>query len=246
MTALPEFWRSPDRFEILGHYEYQGRIEAGVRRIGSLLERLRRRHRDRLPTDLLASVAQTRLLLAVARADVEQGRPQAAFLLVEAGRDAGLPDLESDRFAEEIGGMYRAWGRRRNMRLELLHERPGGERDPFRLLLAVAGFGSHTILADEDGLHLLETPAEHGRGFDRARARVVIVPQLGDPGDGSAAALRRSAEEALAGRDPAEPRIVRRYRTAPSPLVRDGVRGWRTGRIERVLGGEFDVMGTDP
>jgi ATP-dependent Clp protease ATP-binding subunit ClpC len=39
---------------------------------------------------------------------------------------------------------------------------------------------------------------------------------------------------------------VRRYRTAPSPLVRDGVRGWRTGRIERVLGGEFDVMGTDP
>jgi len=35
-------------------------------------------------------------------------------------------------------------------------------------------------------------------------------------------------------------RIVRRYRREPSPLVRDSVRGWRTGRIERVLGGDFD------
>ncbi len=245
MTSLADFWRSPDRFEILGNYEYQARIEAGMRRIGSLLERLRRRHRDRLPTHLLASVAQTLLLLEVARGDVEQGRPQAAFLLVEAGRDAGLPDLESDRFAEEIGRMYRAWGDKRHMRVEVLHEQRGSEREPFRLLLAVGGFGSHTILATEDGLHVLETPAERGRGFDRARAHVAVVPQLGDPGDGSAAALRRGADEALARRDRAEPRIVRRYRTEPSPLVRDGVRGWRTGRIERVLGGEFDVMGTD-
>lgn len=130
------------------------------------------------------------------------------------------------------------------MRVEVLHERRGSEREPFRLLLAVGGFGSHTILATEDGLHVLETPAERGRGFDRARAHVAVVPQLGDPGDGSPAALRRGADEALARRD-REPRIVRRYRTEPSPLVRDGVRGWRTGRIERVLGGEFDVMGTD-
>jgi ATP-dependent Clp protease ATP-binding subunit ClpC len=37
-------------------------------------------------------------------------------------------------------------------------------------------------------------------------------------------------------------RICRRYRAEPSPLVRDSVRGWRTGRLDRVLGGEFDVI----
>jgi ATP-dependent Clp protease ATP-binding subunit ClpC len=36
--------------------------------------------------------------------------------------------------------------------------------------------------------------------------------------------------------------VVRRYRREPSPLVRDSVRGWRTGRLDRVLAGEFDVL----
>ena len=34
--------------------------------------------------------------------------------------------------------------------------------------------------------------------------------------------------------------IVRRYREEPSPLVRDAVRRWRTGRIDRVFAGDFD------
>ena len=36
--------------------------------------------------------------------------------------------------------------------------------------------------------------------------------------------------------------VVRRYRETPSSLVRDSVRGWRTGRLDRVLDGSFDVM----
>jgi ATP-dependent Clp protease ATP-binding subunit ClpC len=36
--------------------------------------------------------------------------------------------------------------------------------------------------------------------------------------------------------------VVRRYRTEPSPLVRDTVREWRTGRLDRVLAGQFDVI----
>jgi ATP-dependent Clp protease ATP-binding subunit ClpC len=35
---------------------------------------------------------------------------------------------------------------------------------------------------------------------------------------------------------------VRRYRGTPSPLVRDSVRGWRTGRLERVFAGDFDLV----
>ena len=36
--------------------------------------------------------------------------------------------------------------------------------------------------------------------------------------------------------------IVRRYREEPSPLARDRVRGWRTGRLDRVLAGDFDLI----
>lgn len=243
MTGLPDFWRSPDRFEILGQYEYQGRIEAGVRRTGSLLGRLRRRERDHLPKHLLSSLAQTLLLLDIARSDVEEGRPQAAFVLVEAASDAGLPAPDSNRFAERLGRMYLAWAQRRGMRVETLDQQRGSV--PFRLLLAVSGFGAHSILAGEDGLHVLETPVPDTKNFNRRRANVVVLPQAGDPGDGSPDALRRAAEAALQGRGSPEPRIVRRYRNDPSPLVRDGVRGWRTGRIDRVFAGDFDLMASD-
>ena len=36
--------------------------------------------------------------------------------------------------------------------------------------------------------------------------------------------------------------IVRRYREHPTPLVRDAVRNWRTGRLDAVLAGAFDLI----
>ena len=45
-----------------------------------------------------------------------------------------------------------------------------------------------------------------------------------------------------AGRGAARPTIVRRYRERPTPLVRDSVRGWRTGRLDFVLAGGFDLI----
>jgi ATP-dependent Clp protease ATP-binding subunit ClpC len=35
--------------------------------------------------------------------------------------------------------------------------------------------------------------------------------------------------------------VVRRYREQP-PLVRDAAGGWRTGRLDVVLGGDFDLL----
>jgi ATP-dependent Clp protease ATP-binding subunit ClpC len=37
--------------------------------------------------------------------------------------------------------------------------------------------------------------------------------------------------------------VVRKYRWDPAPLVRDSVRGYRTGRIDRVMAGDFDLFG---
>jgi ATP-dependent Clp protease ATP-binding subunit ClpC len=37
--------------------------------------------------------------------------------------------------------------------------------------------------------------------------------------------------------------IVRRYRSGTSPLVRDLKGAWRSGRLDDVLAGDFDLIG---
>ena len=70
---------------------------------------------------------------------------------------------------------------------------------------------------------MLEIPDGRG-GYDRRRVRVTVTP-LDD-------------DTAPAGRAT----IVRRYRERPTPLVRDAVRGWRTGKLDAVLSGGFDLV----
>jgi ATP-dependent Clp protease ATP-binding subunit ClpC len=53
----------------------------------------------------------------------------------------------------------------------------------------------------------------------------------------------RQAKRLLAADETAIGVVVRRYRREPSPLVRDAVRNYRTGLIDRVLGGDFDLFG---
>ena len=55
------------------------------------------------------------------------------------------------------------------------------------------------------------------------------------------AALEGLAQTALA--ETAVPAtVVRRYRLEPAPLVRDAVRGYRTGRVDRIFAGDFDLV----
>jgi hypothetical protein len=42
--------------------------------------------------------------------------------------------------------------------------------------------------------------------------------------------------------DAQSPEIVRRYQDRPTPLVRDRRRDFRTGRLDLVLAGHFDLM----
>ena len=83
-----------------------------------------------------------------------------------------------------------------------------------------------------NGLHVLELP----HGEDR-RVRSLISPtsrpsRAASPGADTPGRARR-------------PTIVRRYRHEPSPLVRDAS-GTRTGRIDRVLAGDFDLFADAP
>ena len=128
--------------------------------------------------------------------------------------------------------MYASWSERRGMRIMPLRPREPGER-----LFAVSGLGAYTILKEEAGIHVLETPKDNRR-FSRMNVHVSVAARrpIRPDVDPREECVRALGEAAL-------PRgIVRRYRRDPSPLVRD-TRGWRTGRIERVLAGDFDVMG---
>jgi ATP-dependent Clp protease ATP-binding subunit ClpC len=88
---------------------------------------------------------------------------------------------------------------------------------------------------------VLESPGE-GKTFSRVRVLVLVAPQPDVPPAG-AETLRVHAERALGQLDAGRAPVVRRYRDEPSPLVRDTVRGWRTGRIDQVLEGDFDIVG---
>ena len=98
------------------------------------------------------------------------------------------------------------------------------------------------ILEPESGLHALEA-GDHNpdgeRNADRLAVAVQVVPREPGPSTGRAGELQL-AEDALAAVD-LPPTIVRRYQFEPTPLVRDTARGYRTGHVERVLAGDFDV-----
>jgi ATP-dependent Clp protease ATP-binding subunit ClpC len=125
--------------------------------------------------------------------------------------------------------MYISWAERRNMRVEVLEQDP----EHCRARLAVSGFGAHALLANEHGLHVLEHESEDDGTTRRIAAMVRVAADL----PGKARPNLLNLDEEL--------RVCRRYRAAPSPLVRDSTHGWRSGRLDRVLAGEFDVIVAD-
>lgn len=247
------FWDDPDRFKTLGLAEYMDRIEAGFHTATRLVERLRRTDaraadngRRRYSTKLIQQTAHQLYLIDAAFKGLENNQPQDAFVLVEAGRDAAIEIEDCDAFAAKISTMYRQWAEKRRMRHKLLLEESGNSNKPYRMMLAVSGYAAYAILAREDGVHVLEIPTKGTKAFKRCRARVRVVPQPEVPAGNGPKALYQQActvfENAAANN---KPQIVRRYREAPSPLVRDSIRNWRTGRLDRVFGGDFDLIGAN-
>lgn len=241
-----DFWSSPRRFGVLGAVEYMDRIEAGVDTAGSLLARLRG-DRKHLPPGLVARLAERLYLLDSACRGLAEGEPRDAFVAVTASREPGTDRARSDEFARTLTRMYRRWAERRRMRFEIVEEHDGASAngagaEEYRAVVAVSGYAAFHILRPESGLHIFETPQDERAAFNRARAAVRVVAQPDEPAGRGPRALAEQAGRALASDTTAPTTIVRRYREEPSPLVRDSARGWRTGRLERVLDGDFDLM----
>ncbi|MEW6744734.1 MAG: AAA family ATPase [Planctomycetota bacterium] len=248
LAGQPDFWASAGRFSVLGEVEYIDRIETGFQTAGVLLQKLTRRGERppaSVPRHLVERLAEQLYLLAAACETVRNNEPRDAFLLVESVPDTAASTRLNNDFARQLGQMYRAWAKKRRMDFRVLDEQDGNAVQPYRLLMAVSGYAAYRLLAPEHGLHVYETPQpseKSEKAFRRAKVLVAVEAQPDEPAGAELAAWRAQADAVYARSQKARTAVVRRYRAEPSPLVRDSVRDWRTGRLERVLSGDFDLF----
>jgi ATP-dependent Clp protease ATP-binding subunit ClpC len=226
------FWEDDRRYQVLAEAEYLDRLEAAYQTAAKLGERLAR-YADRSSNGVseLPVLLSLRLhVLQAAIAGIADQRSTDVFVRLRAAASEDDPAVAE--WLDDLASMYAAWARRRGMRLERL--------DPAEHLYAVSGLGAATILLPEAGLHLFEIPEEReGSRADRVHALVQVVPWPPEARDGHSTLDRARA---LLRQAPATTGVVRRYRASPTPLVRDAVRGYRTGRLDRVLAGDFDLF----
>jgi ATP-dependent Clp protease ATP-binding subunit ClpC len=233
MTRRPSFWDDEMRFATLGLIEYLDRLETALETAERLSERLERRDGDR-GVRLHEMVARRLYVLDRALAGLDRDAPLDIYLRIR--RLGERRDGESADYVTLLAEMYAGWAEQRGMRLERLAETPDEQ------VFAVGGLGCGEILADEAGHHILEVAREDTEGsrLERRTAVVDVAPRSPEPAHGPAEVLAR-ARAAFHG-TVSNPAIVRRYRLSPDPLVRDSVRGYRTGKVERVLAGDFDLF----
>ncbi len=232
VMSEPGFWEREDRVSLLAEIEYLDRLGTATRtaeRLGARLERSLRPD-GRANHELAGLVAGRLYVLDRAVTGIRTGAPTEVVVHVRPAR-AEASD-QAGAFAALLAEMYVAWAHARGMHVERM-DAPTGEH-----VLSVAGLGCGEILDGESGLHVLEQVDERGDGgkvVDREQVRVQVIPG-GEDGDG---APPGSVATHLVGTETQT--IVRRYRPGRASLVRDSVRGYRTGRLDRVLAGDFDL-----
>jgi ATP-dependent Clp protease ATP-binding subunit ClpC len=227
--AESRFWERADRQRVLARFALMDRVKAACGTAHSLSDRHARGLNGRtgqFSRELAARFALQLLLVEHGLRDALGDAPIEALLVVEPAMESGGDAAETRRWCDRILAMYRGWAAQRRMQLTT-RELRGGDA------LIVTGFGAHSVLEREAGLHVLES-GESRRCV--ARVRVVALREAQDAAEIPAAVLDRALAAAATNAA-----IVRRYRADPAPLVRDAERGWRTGRLDDVLQGNFDL-----
>ncbi|MGO4684974.1 AAA family ATPase [Hyphomicrobium sp. 2TAF46] len=231
--GLPDFWSRADRSQTLARLELMDRIEVATETATSLEARLARQTGKSM-RDLIARLAMQIHLVNEGLKDLDEKAPVEAALIVEPAFVMDADDGEAaTAWCAELGSMYRAWARNRNMYASEIDAIPGVDANA----LIVGGFGAYRALAREAGLHILEKSEVGG---SRVTAQVLIAKL--PLGDASKAEIRQTLAGAFGAKAKRGTNIVRRYRKGATPLVRNGDGSVRSGRVEDVLRGNFDLF----
>ena len=229
----PDFWNQPDRQAILSRFEVMDRVKAALAAARGLASRLDRSSSasGRYSRDLVARLASQLFVVGHGIEDAMTDAAVEVVLSVDAVLDRPSDAAAASRWCARLTAMYRNWAAKRGMRIAELAGRPP--------LFVVSGLGAARLLQREAGLHLLDHEKDDADGKTVARVAVTATPLTmpESPSDRYALLSRALDKAAPPGT------VVRRYRLDASPLVRDMRQGWRTGRVELVFDGHFDVIG---
>ncbi len=231
-AADPEIWTHPGRSAVFSGLNLIDRVREAADTVSRLAARLPPAARaDAGSAALIGRLALQLHLVEGGVADALEGAPADAIVRVDGSmEDGGAADEAAKAWARRVFAMYQGWAERRRMKLRVLAGDGGGA------ILAVSGFGAFRTLSAEAGLHVLEASGEDSARRLTARVRVCEEPS-GDLSPPTYAHALRAID--------ASPRpqiIVRRYREHPAPLVRDTASGGRSGQLEPVLDGDFDLI----
>ena len=232
--SSPDFWTRPARFEVLARLALTDRVKAAAETADALRRRLARYNRSpsHYSAELSGRLALQLHLIGEGIKDAFDNAPVEIAVRIEPVFDGAGDRQATLTWCRRLGSMYRAWAAKRRMQIAELSDGTPETPGP---VLVVSGFGAHRTLAAEAGLHVLE-PTERPDARVTARVRLAAVP-LGDiPAVRERARIGQALDQA-----PRPNTVVRRYREQP-PLVRDAAGGWRTGRLDVVLGGDFDLL----
>jgi ATP-dependent Clp protease ATP-binding subunit ClpC len=227
-----EFWDRSDRHQVLARYALLDRVRAAVGTARGLLDRLDRsaRKAGRYSRDLINRLAAQLYVVESGMTDVSAQAPIEVILSAQPAMEASSDRAATEQWAGQLLQMYRRWATQRRMQyVEVTLQ--GGPA------LVVSGFGAARTLQAEEGLHVRESEEESSVRVV-VRVKVAVSPQGEESVERRRAALATALETA-----PSSTVVVRRYRLGNAPLIRDAKRGWRTGRADLVLDGNFDLLG---
>jgi hypothetical protein len=235
----PEFWSRPDRSQTLIRLELMDRLEVATETATSLEGRLARQAgaHGKSIRELVARLAMQIHLVSEGLKDFDEKAPVEVALIVEPVFVSDMEESDAaNAWCRELFGMYRAWARNRNMNATEIDSIPCVPQSA----LIVAGFGAHRAVGREAGLHILEKSEDGG---SRLTAQVLVTaPPLGNV---SKAEMRQALAAAFGSNPKRSTNVVRRYRKGATPLVRNGDGSIRSGKVEEVLRGNFDLFSMD-
>jgi ATP-dependent Clp protease ATP-binding subunit ClpC len=231
-----DFWSRPDRHATLARLALMDRVKVAIDTAASLRARLGKGidRTGKYSRALVGRLALQIYLIGQGIRDALESAPIEVALQVEPAFERKGDAQARRQWCLELVAMYRKWAGNRHMQLQEL-ACPDARQSP---LLLISGFGAHRLLSEEVGLHVLEA-GEDAKGSGRVAARVrLAVAPLGEvPADRLFALL----VERIAMASPPHA-VVRRYRRSPAPLVRNMNGSWRSGKLDAVLGGDFDLI----
>jgi ATP-dependent Clp protease ATP-binding subunit ClpC len=226
------FWDRPDRFVLLARYALLDRIRVAIGAAKSLEGRLQRSVKGGSHSRIIAArLASQVYTIELGLADARLGSVADCIMTVQPAFELAGDRAHTAAWCEQLIGMYRQWAALRNMQVS-------EHRMDNISVLVVSGFGAWATLKAEVGLHVMDQEVADST---RVTGRVKVATD--EPVGPMSPSQRMQRWAGLLAATPAGMDVVRRYRAGASPLVRDAHMGWRTGRLDLVLAGNFDLIG---